>query len=58
MAKPTPLQMRNALAGLLMAAGFVWNLLVGGQWWLGAIFAVGTLLSVASIYLNRPGANS
>ncbi|MGW4484249.1 hypothetical protein ACWEOE_10465 [Amycolatopsis sp. NPDC004368] len=58
MAKPTPLQMRNALAAVLMAAGFVWNLFVGGQWWLGAIFAVGTLLSCASIYLNRPGARS
>ncbi|MFF4593935.1 hypothetical protein ACQPXB_10805 [Amycolatopsis sp. CA-161197] len=58
MAKPTPLQMRNALAAVLMAAGFIWAVVTGAPWWLAAIFAVGTLLSCASIYLNRPGANS
>ncbi|HWD03403.1 MAG TPA: hypothetical protein VG674_13220 [Amycolatopsis sp.] len=58
MAKPTPLQVRNALAAVLMLAGLVWDLAIGGPWWLATIFAVGILLSCASIYLNRPGANS
>lgn len=54
MAKPTPLQFRNILAALLMAAAFVWNLVVGGPWWVGAIIALACVLSIASAIINRP----
>ncbi|WP_199730742.1 hypothetical protein [Amycolatopsis panacis] len=56
MAKPSPLQIRNILAAMLMAAAFVWNLVVGGPWWVSAIVGVACLLSSFSAYLNRPSA--
>ncbi|WP_199199082.1 hypothetical protein [Amycolatopsis sp. CA-128772] len=57
MAKPTPLQFRNILVALLAAAGFVWSVVVGLPWWVSAIVGCACVLSLASAYLNRPGAN-
>ncbi|GAA4530786.1 hypothetical protein [Amycolatopsis samaneae] len=57
MAKPSGLQVRNILAAVLMAAAFVWNLAIGGPWWVSAIVGVAFVLSIASAVLNRPGAN-
>ncbi|WP_200834556.1 hypothetical protein [Amycolatopsis alkalitolerans] len=54
MAKPTPLQLRNLLMALLMAAGGIWNGLRGGPVWLTIIFGVGCVLAVGSAFLNRP----
>ncbi|MDT8915498.1 hypothetical protein [Amycolatopsis sp. PS_44_ISF1] len=56
MAKPSGLQIRNIVAAVLMAAAFVWNLVIGGPWWVTAIVGVACLLSSFSAYLNRPGA--
>ncbi|WP_340687324.1 hypothetical protein LCL61_14605 [Amycolatopsis coloradensis] len=56
MAKPTPLQIRNIVMAVLMVGALVWNLSIGGAWWLTAIFSIGTVLSLFSAYLNRPGA--
>ncbi|MFE0021621.1 hypothetical protein [Amycolatopsis sp. NPDC059021] len=55
MAKPSGLQVRNIIAAVLMAAAFVWNLVIGGPWWVSAIVGVACVLSVASAFLNRPG---
>ncbi|GHG10782.1 MULTISPECIES: hypothetical protein [Amycolatopsis] len=57
MAKPTPLQFRNILVAALAAAGFVWSVVVGMQWWVSAVIGCACVLSLASAYLNRPGAN-
>ncbi|MEV6443461.1 hypothetical protein [Amycolatopsis sp. NPDC051716] len=57
MAKPTPLQFRNLLVALLAAAGFVWSIVTGLPWWVSAIVGCAGVLSLASAYLNRPGAN-
>ncbi|HEY2056948.1 MAG TPA: hypothetical protein VGL64_10510 [Amycolatopsis sp.] len=56
MAKPSGLQIRNIIAAVLMAAAFVWNLVIGGPWWVTAIVGVACLLSSFSAYLNRPSA--
>ncbi|WP_410653074.1 hypothetical protein [Amycolatopsis sp. cmx-4-54] len=56
MGKPTPLQIRNIVMAVLMVGALVWNLSIGGAWWLTAIFSIGTVLSLLSAYLNRPGA--
>jgi hypothetical protein len=56
MPKPTPLQVRNLLAAMLMGGLLIWNLTVGGPWWLSAILATACALSIASAVLNRPGA--
>jgi hypothetical protein len=53
MAKPTPLQFRNILMAVLMAAALVWNVSRDGQWWLSAIFGVGCVLAIASAFLNK-----
>ncbi|MCU1680770.1 MAG: putative rane protein [Amycolatopsis sp.] len=53
--KPTPLQVRNILVAILMAAGLVWNLANGSVWWLPAIFAMGCALAIASAVINRNG---
>ncbi|WP_329050413.1 hypothetical protein OG738_01005 [Amycolatopsis sp. NBC_01488] len=58
MAKPTPLQFRNLLVALLAAACFVWSIVTGLPWWVSAIVGCACVLSLASAYLNRPGANS
>ncbi|MEV6826566.1 hypothetical protein [Amycolatopsis sp. NPDC051102] len=57
MAKPTPLQFRNILVAVLAAAGFVWSVVAGLPWWVSAIVGCACVLSLASAYLNRPGAN-
>jgi len=57
MAKPTPLQVRNILVAVLAAAGFVWSIVAGLQWWVSAIVGAACVLSVASAILNRPDAN-
>ncbi|HET6504192.1 MAG TPA: hypothetical protein VFG87_25870 [Amycolatopsis sp.] len=53
MAKPTPLQVRNILMAVLMAAAAVWNVARSGPVWLSAIFAVGCVLAVGSAVLNK-----
>ncbi|MBB4685318.1 hypothetical protein [Amycolatopsis jiangsuensis] len=58
MAKPSALQIRNILAAVIMAVALVWNLVVGGPWWVSAIVAVACLLSSFSAYLNRPSARN
>ncbi|GAA3577508.1 hypothetical protein GCM10022222_72750 [Amycolatopsis ultiminotia] len=58
MAKPSALQIRNIVAAVLMAAAFVWNLVIGGPWWVSAIVGVACLLSSFSAYLNRPSARN
>ncbi|WP_020671440.1 hypothetical protein [Amycolatopsis nigrescens] len=54
MAKPTPLQVRNILAALLMVAALVYNLVIGGAGWVTAVLAVAAVLSTVSAVLNRP----
>jgi hypothetical protein len=54
MPKPTPLQVRNILAGTLAAALSIWNLAAGGTWWLSAIFALACALAITSAIVNRP----
>jgi len=55
MAKPTPLQVRNIIMAVLMAAAAVWNGLRDGPVWLTAIFGVGCVLAAGSAVLNgRP----
>ena len=54
MKKPTPLQFRNMLMAVLMLAGFVWNIVIGGAWWICVIFAVGCALAITSVVINRP----
>lgn len=56
MAKPTPLQVRNILVAVLAAAGCVWSIVVGMQWWVSVIVGAAAVLSLASAYLNRPDA--
>jgi hypothetical protein len=58
MPKPTPLQVRNILTAMLMAAAFIWSLTIGGAWWLSAILATGCALSTASAIINRPKSNN
>jgi hypothetical protein len=53
MRKPTPLQVRNILAATLAAALSIWNLAVGGTWWLSVIFALACALAIASAIVNR-----
>ena len=52
MAKPSPLQLRNIVMAVLMAAAGIWNTWRGGPVWLTAIFGVGAVLAVASAFLN------
>jgi hypothetical protein len=52
---PTPLQFRNIMVAVLMAAGLVWSVATGTQWWLPAIFALGCALAIASAVINRDG---
>lgn len=53
MAKPSPLQVRNIIMAVLMAAAGIWNGLRAGPVWLTVIFAVGCVLAVGSAVLNR-----
>jgi hypothetical protein len=57
MAKPTPLQVRNIIMAVLMAAATVWNFLRGGPVWLTAILAVGCVLAIGSVVLNKRPSN-
>lgn len=52
MAKPTPLQVRNIVVAVLAVAAAVWNVTSGGPVWLTALFGVGSVLAVASAFLN------
>jgi uncharacterized membrane protein YjjP (DUF1212 family) len=54
MQKPTPLQARNLLMAALMLAGSIWNLTIGGAWWISVIFVAGCALSITSAVINRP----
>jgi hypothetical protein len=54
MQKPTPLQFRNLLTAALMAVAFIWNLAIGGAWWVSAILGAGAALSITSAIINRP----
>ncbi|HKS48749.1 MAG TPA: hypothetical protein VJT49_27300 [Amycolatopsis sp.] len=52
MPKPTPLQVRNIIMAVLMAAAAGWNTWRGGPVWLTAIFGVGCVLAAGSAALN------